>query len=295
MSLSKRRATGPCDTAIARSISENGVPTQKARGQGLSKQNRVATTGKPSLNTQPRCPISALSNGTLLGRVLGNGLQANRSASAPVLTATDAARGMDPRKKPSARTSFEDFDTEGNKENVAPFRVVSLTTPPETQRRRAGGSAEADTQRKAVRVYSDSLALADAFGAMSIKSPRLHVVSLVEDSDGSESDSQDECKGGGIRAGTVKRALSGSPLASTKTVSSLEVQGEENVVFTISQEAMRSRESVSSEESLEAEETTTDSGDSDSEESEQSLCGSQDSITDSESELEIHVTESLDL
>lgn len=146
-------------TVISRTSSENSAPSQtRAPGQARRKAgsiaNALAGPGRPRRS---------------LDSVFGNGNIANRRAS---------ENDSDPFAKHGGKGSqtVEEFDSDANKENIAPFRLVSLTTPTSPVRR-----------RPVRRLYSDSFTVTSSLTSLDRDTPRVHVIKLasldVEESD----------------------------------------------------------------------------------------------------------------
>ncbi|KAF5336413.1 hypothetical protein D9611_006510 [Ephemerocybe angulata] len=205
MSLSATRRSSPrAAPAMARSLSENSSPTVK-----------------PSLVTKPRRLPSGLAShkraaSTSPTGVMAPGFQANRSVSSPPALMTNAKYGG------KGSRTVEDFDSEGNKENIAPFRVVSLTSPPRTRR-----SASSGEPQRAIRIYTNTIAVSsesiESGLALRLKSPRLQVISFARPREGgSESDRSSESSSdeerGSMANGTrfTRLTLSRRPTVSEK-------------------------------------------------------------------------------
>ncbi|TEB29774.1 hypothetical protein FA13DRAFT_626931 [Coprinellus micaceus] len=177
-------------TVISRSNSENSAPSRTPghTRKGSSISNALSGAGHPRRS---------------LGSVLGNGNIANRGSSG----------GSVPFTKHGGKgsTTVEKFDSDANKENIAPLRLVSLTTP-------------SPKRRQVKRFYSDSFARSASLSTTEDESLRIHVIKLtsldVEDSDGKSKDSNAKRK----MKNTIT-SLTPTPRATKATTTTLEMNG----------------------------------------------------------------------
>ncbi|RXW16291.1 hypothetical protein EST38_g9562 [Candolleomyces aberdarensis] len=145
-------------TLAARSVDcENSPPSLRVSpGSKKTSAKSTSANAKPSLNAAPRRPSRTTTATALSATQTIGSLATARRKSAPAAILGGSSLSNQQQKKVGRSFSgspilkqgggakgtqvAEEFDSEGNKENVPPFRLVSLGSPPSARRNGATGA-----------------------------------------------------------------------------------------------------------------------------------------------------------